>query len=188
MADRQVPPPAPSLRRLNRTTSHSVMAPETNRTVVKLAGSMLVCRSANRHSSELPAKAIMASDVRASRRTKDIAVNGAAEGYRRSNRKRISKLIQRTHCIINRRFGCALPGVGSEFIGTHYMCCMQAGASRRLQVSAMCGNHHAVCRRQSERIRCRQIDVRLWLVVARDFGTQDCIPTKIIPARKIDHQ
>jgi hypothetical protein len=39
------------------------MAPEINRIVVKLAGSMLVFLNASRHSNELPAKAIMASAV-----------------------------------------------------------------------------------------------------------------------------
>src|SRR3954462_10320113 len=112
MADRQVPRPVPPLR-LKRTTSHNVRAPDTNRTVVKLAGSMLVCRSANRHSSELPANDIRASDVSARMRTKDIAVNDAAECYRRLNRKRISELVQRTHCEIYRHLWRSLPGAGS---------------------------------------------------------------------------
>jgi hypothetical protein len=46
------------------TTSHNISAPEIKRIVMKLAASMPVCLSAARHSSELPAKAIMASDVR----------------------------------------------------------------------------------------------------------------------------
>src|SRR4051794_16422866 len=74
MAERQVPTPVRELL-LKRTTSQSVIAPEINRTVVKLAGSMLACRSAKRHSSELPANAIMASDVNATTRTNDITVS-----------------------------------------------------------------------------------------------------------------
>src|SRR5438270_13991708 len=40
------------------------MAPETMRMKVKLAASMLVCLSASRQSRELPAKAIIAINVR----------------------------------------------------------------------------------------------------------------------------
>ena len=54
------------------TTSHSISAPEINRIVVKLAASMPVCFSAARHSRELPANAIMASEVRKIRRGKGI--------------------------------------------------------------------------------------------------------------------
>jgi len=48
-----------------RTTSQSTTAPDISRIVVKVAASMVVCVSAIRQSSELPAKAIIASDVRA---------------------------------------------------------------------------------------------------------------------------
>src|ERR1700730_5299150 len=44
--------------------SQSAVAPERMRTSVKLAASMLVCFSAARQSSELPANAIIASSVR----------------------------------------------------------------------------------------------------------------------------
>ena len=50
--------------RIIRTTSHSVIAPETSLMTVKLAASMLVCLRAIRQSSELPVNAIIASDVR----------------------------------------------------------------------------------------------------------------------------
>jgi hypothetical protein len=55
-----------------RTTSQSITAPEINRIAVKLAASMPVCLRATRQSSELPANAIMASDVRAIMRAYDI--------------------------------------------------------------------------------------------------------------------
>ncbi|HEY6094245.1 MAG TPA: hypothetical protein VIU93_04755 [Gallionellaceae bacterium] len=54
------------------TSSHNISAPESRRSVVKLAGSMLVFLSATRHSSELPAKASMASDVSTMRRRRDM--------------------------------------------------------------------------------------------------------------------
>src|SRR3990172_4551873 len=46
------------------TISQSAIAPESMRIDVKVAGSIAVCFSAMRHSSELPAKAIIANDVR----------------------------------------------------------------------------------------------------------------------------
>ena len=58
--------------RFIRVTSQSITAPEISRIVVKLVGSMLWFLKATRHSSELPAKAIMASDVRARTREYDI--------------------------------------------------------------------------------------------------------------------
>src|SRR4051794_3432104 len=48
--------------------SQSVMAPEIIRTNVNVAGSIRVCLSAPRQSRELPAKAIIASNVRMKRR------------------------------------------------------------------------------------------------------------------------
>src|SRR5690242_11482187 len=48
--------------------SQSVIAPEKIRTKVKVAGSMRVCRRADRQSREFPPKAIMASEVRMKRR------------------------------------------------------------------------------------------------------------------------
>src|SRR4051812_2601391 len=47
-------------------------APDASRTVVNVAASMLVWASANRQSSELPAKAAMVSVVRRTRRVRDI--------------------------------------------------------------------------------------------------------------------
>ena len=54
------------------TTSQSAIAPDSNRTDVKVAGSMTVCFSAARHSSELPANAIIARKVRISIRVREI--------------------------------------------------------------------------------------------------------------------
>ncbi|HVO65973.1 MAG TPA: hypothetical protein VMT12_05755 [Syntrophales bacterium] len=59
--------------RLIRATSQSITAPEISLIVVKLAASMLVCFRAARHSNELHANAIMASDVRATTRAYDIS-------------------------------------------------------------------------------------------------------------------
>jgi hypothetical protein len=70
-ADSQLPLPVCVLR-LIRTISQSITAPETSRIVVKLAGSTPVCFRTIRHSSELPANAIMASEVRAIMRIYDI--------------------------------------------------------------------------------------------------------------------
>lgn len=67
----QLPPPEPAPRR-TYTISKSINAPEIRRIVVKLAASMLVCRSAMRQSNELLANATMASDVRTIVRGYDI--------------------------------------------------------------------------------------------------------------------
>jgi hypothetical protein len=70
-ADNQLPSPerAPDLI---REITHNVIAPDTNRSEVKLAASMSVSFSARRHSSELPAKANMASDVKVMSRAVDM--------------------------------------------------------------------------------------------------------------------
>jgi hypothetical protein len=57
-----------------RTTSHSTTAPDISRIVVKVAASILVCVSAIRQSRELPAKAIMASAVRAITRITGVCI------------------------------------------------------------------------------------------------------------------
>src|SRR2546421_12836400 len=55
-ADGQLPPGARRLL-LTFTSIHNVTAPATSRMLVKLAGSMCVCRNAIRHSTELAANA-----------------------------------------------------------------------------------------------------------------------------------
>src|SRR2546426_4663343 len=52
--------------------SHNVAAPDRIRIDVKLAGSMLVCLSASRHSSEFPANAIIASRVSTKTPARDV--------------------------------------------------------------------------------------------------------------------
>jgi hypothetical protein len=57
------------------------MAPENNRSEEKLAASMPVCFKANRQSSELPAKAIMAIATSRVRRTGDIPDRTKMQGH-----------------------------------------------------------------------------------------------------------
>src|SRR6266850_6882678 len=54
------------------TISQSAIAPESMRIEVKVAGSIAVCFNAMRHSSELPANAIIANDVRITIRVREI--------------------------------------------------------------------------------------------------------------------
>src|SRR5882672_12380422 len=54
------------------TISQSAIAPESIRIEVKVAGSIAVCFSAVRHSSELPANAIIANDVSIKTRVREI--------------------------------------------------------------------------------------------------------------------
>jgi hypothetical protein len=54
------------------TISQSAIAPESMRIDVKVAGSIAVCFSATRQSSELPANAIIAKDVSTNIRVREI--------------------------------------------------------------------------------------------------------------------
>ena len=52
----------------------------------------------------------------------------------------------------------------------------------------MGGHHHHALWRQVEGLGRRQVDHRLGLVVARDFGAEDRVPDEAVAARQVDHQ
>jgi len=49
-------------------------------------------------------------------------------------------------------------------------------------------DHRALSRRQAERFARGEIDARLRLVIARDFGAENGVPMHAVAAREIGHQ
>jgi hypothetical protein len=77
---------------------------------------------------------------------------------------------------------------GTVFAWARNVSRAQAARGSCSQIVAVRGNHHALRRLQIESLACGKIHTRLRLVIAGDLRAEDCVPRKIIVARKVDHQ
>ncbi len=81
-----------------------------------------------------------------------------------------------------------LAGVRPVFVDARGVRGAQAAFGGGIEIARMRGHHHALRGRQIERLAGGEIDARLRLVVAGDFGAENGVPRKLVAAREIDHQ
>ena len=80
--------------------------------------------------------------------------------------------------------GAGLAGARPVLVRARHMGGAEPAGGRGGEVARMRRDHHALARREIERLRGGEVDARLRLVVAGDLGAEDRVPGQLVRAAR----